>query len=112
MSSGSAATSPAFTAPQHESVWESFVAGIPSCVSVATSGFTLDCMKNASVADLMTSYSAVGTTGWMPVIDGSGGVFPDIPSNLFAQGKYSKIPFISGDVLDEGPCVSFPTVHY
>ncbi|KAJ7134800.1 extracellular triacylglycerol lipase precursor [Mycena epipterygia] len=102
LSSGSAATSPAFTAPQHESLCQSFVAGVSSCASVATSGSTLNCMKNASVADLMASYSAVGTTGWMPVIDGSGGVFPDIPSNLFAQGKYSKIPFISGDVLDEG----------
>ncbi|KAJ7677463.1 esterase 1 [Mycena rosella] len=102
LSSGSAATSPAFTAPQHESLWQSFVVGVPSCASVATSGSTLDCMKNASVGDLMASYAAVGTTGWMPVIDGSGGVFPAIPSTLFAQGRYSKIPFISGDVLDEG----------
>ncbi|KAJ6525277.1 extracellular triacylglycerol lipase precursor [Mycena vulgaris] len=102
LSSGSAATSPAFTAPQQESLWESFVAGVPSCAPMATSGSTLGCMKNASVTDLMASCAAVGTTGWMPVIDGSGGVFPAIPSTLFAQGKYSKIPLISGDVLDEG----------
>ncbi|KAJ6621840.1 hypothetical protein B0H10DRAFT_2016002 [Mycena sp. CBHHK59/15] len=44
----------------------------------------------------------ISNTGWIPVIDGDSGVFPDIPSNLFAQGKSSKIPFISGDVLDEG----------
>ncbi|KAJ7807735.1 triacylglycerol lipase 3 [Mycena leptocephala] len=100
LASGSPGTS-IRTAPQGEPLWESFVAGVPSCASVATSGSTLTCMKEASTAELVLSYQNVGTDGWTPVIDGN--VFPDIPSIVYAQGNFSKIPFMSGDVLDEVP---------
>ncbi|KAL1671468.1 Alpha/Beta hydrolase protein [Schizophyllum commune] len=38
------------------------------------------------------------------VIDGPGGVVPDMPSTLYAKGEFAKIPTISGNVLDEGTC--------
>jgi carboxylesterase type B len=67
-------------------------------------------MKEASTADLVLSYQNVGTDGWTPVIDGN--VFPDIPSIVYAQGNFSKIPFMSGDVLDEGsPLIVFSFHH-
>ncbi|KAJ7367208.1 extracellular triacylglycerol lipase precursor [Mycena albidolilacea] len=100
--SSSPATPAAHTAPQRESLWESFVAGVPSCAAVATSGSTLACMKDAPVAELLLSYQQVGVAGWLPVIDGPGGVFSATPSILYAQGNLSHIPFITGDVLDEG----------
>ncbi|KAF7348367.1 Carboxylic ester hydrolase [Mycena sanguinolenta] len=102
LASGSPATSAAHTAPQGEALWESFVAGVPSCASIATSGSTLACMKEASATELLLSYNATGDSGWTPVIDGSDGVFPAIPSIVYAEGNFSSIPFISGDVLDEG----------
>ena len=39
---------------------------------------------------------------FLPTVDGEGGVLPDFPSKLWAEGKFSKIPFITGDNLDEG----------
>lgn len=39
---------------------------------------------------------------WVPTIDGPGGLIPDLPSKLYAKGQFSKVPFISGDTLDEG----------
>ncbi|KAJ7754123.1 extracellular triacylglycerol lipase precursor [Mycena olivaceomarginata] len=87
--SSSPATPAAHTAPQRESLWESFVAGVPSCAA------------DAPVAELLLSYQQVGVAGWLPVIDGPGGVFSATPSILYAQGNLSHIPFITGDVLDE-----------
>jgi carboxylesterase type B len=40
--------------------------------------------------------------GWGPVLDGKNGIIPDLPSRLWAQGHYAKLPFISGTNLDEG----------
>jgi len=40
--------------------------------------------------------------GFIPTIDGLGGVFPDFPSKLFAKGQFAHLPFISGTNLDEG----------
>ena len=39
---------------------------------------------------------------FVPVIDGPGGLVPDLPSRLISAGKFAKIPFITGDNLDEG----------
>ncbi|KAF7364962.1 Carboxylic ester hydrolase [Mycena venus] len=98
--SGSPATPAAHTAPQREALWEKFVAGVPSCASVSTSGSTLACMKEAPALELMLSYEQIGEDGWAPVVDGD--VFPATPSIVYAQGNFSSIPFIAGDVLDEG----------
>lgn len=39
---------------------------------------------------------------WVPTIDGPNGLVPDLPSKLFEKKQFANIPFISGDVLDEG----------
>ena len=45
---------------------------------------------------------------FVPVLDGPDGVIPDLPSRLFAAGKFSKIPFIAGTNLDEGTSAMEP----
>jgi carboxylesterase type B len=37
-----------------------------------------------------------------PVIDGPGGVYPDLPSRIFKEGTFARVPFIAGSNLDEG----------
>lgn len=39
---------------------------------------------------------------FVPVIDGPGGLIPNLPSISWTNGDFAKISFISGDVLDEG----------
>jgi hypothetical protein len=48
--------------------------------------------------------------GFDPTIDGSGGLYPDLPSRLFARGEFAKIPFICGTNLDEGESNLMPSV--
>jgi acetylcholinesterase len=50
----------------------------------------------ASLADAPEEF------GFDPTIDGPGGLFPDIPSKLFARGQFARLPFIAGTNLDEG----------
>ncbi|KAJ7437537.1 hypothetical protein FB451DRAFT_1193227 [Mycena latifolia] len=37
-----------------------------------------------------------------PVLDVTGGVIPVLPSRLLEEGEFVHLPFIAGDVLDEG----------
>jgi acetylcholinesterase len=37
-----------------------------------------------------------------PTLDGANGFLPSLPNAILQSGKYAKIPFITGDVLDEG----------
>lgn len=39
---------------------------------------------------------------WEPVYDGPDGLLPDLPSRLLKEGKFARLPFIAGTVLDEG----------
>ncbi|KAK7048593.1 carboxylic ester hydrolase [Favolaschia claudopus] len=100
--SGSPATTPAHTAAQGQSLWQSFVLAVPSCTLFALTPSTLPCMKKAPAAELLFSAGLQSQDSWEPVLDGEGGVLSATPSILYAQGRFSKIPFISGNVLDEG----------
>ncbi|KAJ8473164.1 hypothetical protein ONZ45_g16397 [Pleurotus djamor] len=85
--SGSAATSLNFPAAHREVDWQNYVKAVPHSVL------------------LQAHITASGQSGeifpWDPVIDGPGGLFPDIPSKLFKKGHFAKLPFIAGTVLDE-----------
>ncbi|KAF7365800.1 Carboxylic ester hydrolase [Mycena venus] len=98
--SGSPSNQKAGSAPEGQPVWERFVGNVTSCAAVATSGSTLGCMKNVSTAELLEAYATVGETGWTLIVDGD--ILPALPSVLFAQGDFAKLPFMAGDVLDEG----------
>lgn len=83
---------------------------------MATSGNTFDCLRNATSDDiqtgLLTALSKVTENfAFDPTIDGPGGLYPDLPSKLFRQGEFARIPFITGTNLDEGALLSFATIY-
>ncbi|KAJ7742578.1 esterase 1 [Mycena metata] len=106
LESGSQATSALFTSERGELDWQDFVAAVPFCASTATSGLTFDCLRRANTTDIFTGLSVVTSppsTGaadeslpWGPVLDGPGGVIPDLPSVLFRRGSFARLPFIAG----------------
>jgi hypothetical protein len=50
--------------------------------------------------------AAIEQFPWEPVIDGPGGLIPDLPSVLFKRGQFARLPFIAGTNLDEGDMLS------
>ena len=44
---------------------------------------------------------------FIPIIDGSEGLVPDLPSLRLRAGAGNRVPFIAGTVLDEGDCAHF-----
>ncbi|KIJ53053.1 hypothetical protein M422DRAFT_156034 [Sphaerobolus stellatus SS14] len=105
--SGSAASSPTFNAERRQVDWVNFVSAVPSCASLAQSQDTFNCLQHANSTEINAGLlSAIAnspeTFGFVPTIDGPGGLYPDVPSRIFARGKFAKLPFISGTNLDEG----------
>ncbi|KIJ46635.1 hypothetical protein M422DRAFT_778358 [Sphaerobolus stellatus SS14] len=105
--SGSAASAATFNAERRQVDWVNFVSAVPSCASLAQSQNTFDCLQHANSTEINAGLlSAIANTpetfGFDPTIDGPGGLYPDVPSRIFAQGKFAKLPFISGTNLDEG----------
>ncbi|KAJ7866606.1 extracellular triacylglycerol lipase precursor [Mycena olivaceomarginata] len=116
LESGSQATSALFTPERNEPDWENFVAGVPSCASTASSGSSFACLRAANTTELLAGFSAAlaQTTNefpWVPVIDGHGGLIPDLPSVLFKRGQFARLPFIAGTNLDEGTLFTTTSVN-
>ncbi|KAJ7111474.1 extracellular triacylglycerol lipase precursor [Mycena epipterygia] len=114
--SGSQATAALFTPERREVDWQNFVSGVASCASKATSGFTFGCLQNANTTEIFQGLSAAMSDAneefpWDPVIDGPGGLIPDLPSVLFKRGQFSRLPFIAGTNLDEGTLFIPTTVN-
>ena len=42
------------------------------------------------------------TFNWWPALDGANGLIPDLPSNIWAGGGYTRVPSIVGAHLDDG----------
>jgi acetylcholinesterase len=95
-----------YNATERESLWQGFVKTVPSCAAIATSGNVFPCLQNATEEEIKTSYlsnSGLRGFGFTPTLDsGRGSMFPDFSSRLYKQGKFARIPFISGTNLDEG----------
>ncbi|KAJ7759734.1 extracellular triacylglycerol lipase precursor [Mycena maculata] len=105
--SGSQATLALFPAKRGELDWQNFVRGVPHCASVATSGDTFSCLRDVNSTEIFQGLAAALTEStnqfpFAPVIDGSGGLIPDLPSVLFKRGQFTRLPFIAGTNLDEG----------
>lgn len=106
MESGSAGSLASVDPSRGDLLWDAFAANITVCAGVPR-GSTLKCLRNATTDALLSSWEAAVNVipdlfHFVPVVDGPGGLLPDIPSNLLATGNFSKIPFIAGTVLDEG----------
>ncbi|KAK7041842.1 hypothetical protein VNI00_009131 [Paramarasmius palmivorus] len=105
--SGQAATPHLLSAQDREKSWTDFVGAVPGCASVAGSNNTFDCLKTANTSSilqgLVTSIAEADELfAWDPTVDGNGGFIPDLPSRLFENGTFAKLPFIAGTNLDEG----------
>ncbi|RDX48969.1 extracellular triacylglycerol lipase precursor [Lentinus brumalis] len=104
--SGSSGTVPFFNASRRDVVWDKYVSEVPACANV-TEGDTFSCMQSVNTSALLTAWEETAASFpqpflFVPVLDGPDGLVPDLPSKLLAAGKFSKIPFIAGTVLDEG----------
>ncbi|KAJ3910399.1 esterase 1, partial [Lentinula edodes] len=115
--SGSAASALTFDAQHRQVDWDNFVAGVPGCVEFSETGNTFNCLQSvntiAILSGLLIAQSEVPELfPWSPTIDGEGGFMPELPSLLFANGTFAKIPFISGTNLDEGTVFIPPTNNY
>jgi carboxylesterase type B len=96
-----------FTPERGEVDWQNFVSGVASCASRATSGSTFGCLRNANTTEMLAGLSTAAAEStklfpWNPVIDGPGGLIPDLPSVLFKRGQFARLPFIAGTNQDEG----------
>lgn len=105
--SGSQATLALFPAERGELDWQNFVRGVPYCASVATSGDTFSCLRDVNSTEIFQGLAAALAEStnkfpFAPVIDGSDGLIPDLPSVLFKRGQFTRLPFIAGTNLDEG----------
>ncbi|KAJ7614302.1 Carboxylesterase family-domain-containing protein [Mycena polygramma] len=114
--SGSSASLPLFTPERREGTSEKFVSGVPSCASQATSNSTFGCLRAANTTEIFNGMSTVEAAGvelfpFQPVIDGPGGLIPDVPSVFLNRGQFARLPFIAGTTLDEGTILVDPTVN-
>ncbi|CAK5277527.1 unnamed protein product [Mycena citricolor] len=114
--SGSQATVAIFPATRRENIWTSFVAGVPSCASLAKTHLTFSCLRNVTTQELLEGLlTSLAETNeqvpFNPVIDGPEGLIPDLPSRLLSQGKFSRIPFIAGTNLDEGTALTSQLIN-
>lgn len=108
MESGSAETVPLFNASYRDLIWNAFATNVTGCEG-APQGSTFPCLRNASIptSAILSSWEATAATfsgpvPFGPVLDGPSGLLPNLPSKLLAAHRFSKIPFITGAVLDEG----------
>ncbi|KAH9895077.1 esterase 1 [Cubamyces lactineus] len=107
MSSGFSGTTAVFNATRRETEWTNFVNATPECAGSVGTNDTFSCMRNASLATLLSAYNTSSAESpesfqFVPVIDGPDGLIPDLPSTLLAEGKFSRIPLITGANLDDG----------
>jgi acetylcholinesterase len=97
-----------------QGLWEFFLSMVPACVNTSTTNDSFECLRQVPLETIVEAHAAAvanAVIGWTPVIDGPGGFIPDLPSKLIVEGKFSRIPFISGTNLDEGVpslLVSYP----
>lgn len=77
------------------------------CNSSNSSTDSFDCLKSLPAAQLLAAQERVRTVPiysfafvFSPSVDGD--LVPDSPHALLSRGEFAKIPFIAGNVLDEG----------
>ncbi|KAJ7178173.1 extracellular triacylglycerol lipase precursor [Mycena filopes] len=123
LESGSQATKALFTPDHGELDWQNFVAAVPSCASTATSNSTFDCLRAADTEEIYAGLAVATTppsTGldapnqplpWGPVLDGVGGIIPDLPSVLLKEGSFARLPFIAGTNKGAGTVFTPPGIN-
>ena len=107
MESGTARAPSLFEPPRRQPAWDTLVSNIPGCADSVENGTSIPCAQTASTQDILkaltqTADTFPGVILWQPVIDGPGGLIPDLASKLHEEGKFAKLPFMTGTNLDEG----------
>ncbi|KAK7040283.1 hypothetical protein VNI00_009750 [Paramarasmius palmivorus] len=111
LESGGAGTSFTFKASRRQEIWDSFVGAVPECSGVKP-GNSFTCLRTTNSTSLLHGIGVSLAQAneyypWVPVVDGPSGLLPELPSKMYARGQFAKIPFISGNNLDEAtPFVS------
>ncbi|KAF8890726.1 triacylglycerol lipase 3 [Infundibulicybe gibba] len=97
----STAITPIFGPEHNEASWQAFVSAVPECAPLATTSDTFDCLRAANSSILLQAFATAEILGasFSPVIDGPGGIIPQIPSTLTPQTHF---PVLIGSNLDEG----------
>ncbi|ESK81105.1 extracellular triacylglycerol lipase precursor [Moniliophthora roreri MCA 2997] len=114
LESGVAGTIFTFNATRRQDDWNNFVAAIPQCQDAGQNN-TFDCLRrdDLNTTELLRAMtSSLDQAGelfpFAPTFDGPDGLVPELPSEMLRKGRYSKIPFIAGNVLDEGTIFASP----
>ncbi|KAJ6535180.1 esterase 1 [Mycena sp. CBHHK59/15] len=88
--------------------WLVFANNTESCRSTNISANdTFACLLEATADDILIGEEAgvaamVGEFPFFPVLDGTGGMIPALPSARLSSGAGQSVPFIAGSVLDDG----------
>ncbi|KAF5383631.1 hypothetical protein D9615_003804 [Tricholomella constricta] len=103
LESGTTTSVPALKTEKYQGNYEALV----SIVGCNTRPNTFECLRTVdrdvliNATNVMFGQSALyGSRPWGVAIDGD--IIPGSPSVLTAQGKIAKVPFITGNVMDEG----------
>lgn len=110
LESGSPGSAIVYDAHRRQADWDNFVRAIPACAH--RTGDAIACLQQDSVStsDIFTGLLAANAESefdypWVPTLDGPHGLLPDLPSVLMEEGRFTRVPFITGTNLDEGRCI-------
>ena len=101
-----------YDALHRQSDWDNFVHAIPECAHRTSDSIACLQQANVSTSDIFQGLLAANAESdfdypWVPTLDGPHGLLPELPSVLMDQGRFTRIPFITGTNLDEGQCRYF-----
>ncbi|KAI0322476.1 Carboxylesterase [Amylostereum chailletii] len=99
--SGQASSLPLFHPTARTLSWLTFSRNVPAC---NTSNATIACLRTANTSELVNGMNAamdLEQFPFPPTLDSSNGMIPNLTSKRLAQ-TFPTIPFIAGNVLDEG----------
>ncbi|KAF7289862.1 Carboxylic ester hydrolase [Mycena indigotica] len=117
LESGTTSLIPTFGGTHRQDDWDNFATALPpSCSHRRHDVF--DCLQDpssqVSSTDLLTAVSAANSAAdedypWAPTLDHD--FLPDLPSSLLQAGKYTHVPMIIGNNLDEGTYFATPLTN-
>ncbi|KAJ6484385.1 extracellular triacylglycerol lipase precursor [Mycena vitilis] len=112
--SGSAASVTVLEPSTRQADWDNFVDAVPGCGGCKDDAFT--CLRDVNSSVLVAAMASASAQShevypWAGVIDGPGGLIPELPSVLMAKGQFARVPFIAGSNLDEGTYFTTPLVN-
>uniref|UniRef100_A0A0W0G2Y9 Carboxylic ester hydrolase n=1 Tax=Moniliophthora roreri TaxID=221103 RepID=A0A0W0G2Y9_MONRR len=72
------------------------------CPASLNDSLTLACMRNASLGAIVSAINRTPNGEIAPVVEGSGGFLPDLPSRLIMAGNFSVVEYMGGHCTGDG----------